>query len=408
MSKEIPFDRATIDEIEKEFGTPFYLYDEKTFRQRAKRLNRAFGSRFDFKEFYPVKATPNASILKLLNEEGLGLDVATMSELLLAQRCDIQGDDIMFSSNGTTSDDFMKIKELDGIINLDDISLIDTLVESTGEVPDLLSFRVNPGKLQKGNKIIGNPIESKFGLTIEQLIPAYKKALELGVTRFGIHTMVASNVLDRGHFVETVSVLMGILNDLYETLGIRVEFINIGGGFGLPYRPEEKELDIEKLSQEIDDVFKDKIDYRPKLYMEQGRWFAPSGFLIAKVVSKKEIYKNYLILDAGMADLMRPGMYGAYHHITPLVDKSKYEKKMIDVVGSLCENNDKFGIDMNFPDLNIGDKVAIHDVGSHGRSMGFNYNGKLRPAEILLKSDGSYKLIRGRETFDDYICNMVF
>ena len=401
----------TIKKIEKAYGTPFYLYDENGLRERANRLKDSFSDKFQFKEFFAIKATPNPAILQIMKDEGFGLDASTMVELQLSEKSGIKSDDIMFSSNGTTSDDFKKAKEMDVIINLDDISLIDRLIESTGEIPKLLSFRINPGNLQTGNEIIGNPTEAKFGITIEQVIPAYKKALELGVTRFGIHTMVGSNVLDESYFSDTVNILTDVLNILQKELNINVEFMNIGGGFGIPYHPDEKELDIEKVSSLILEVFNKKLNYKPKLFMELGRWITgPIGFLVSKVVAKKEIYKDYVILDASMSDLMRPGMYQTYHHIDIMKEGSEINgnTKTVDVVGSLCENNDKFAIDRELPNINIDDYLIIHDVGAHGRAMGFNYNGKLRPPEILLQNNGGFKLIQARETFEDYIQNMVF
>jgi len=413
MPKKLPFDLNTIKEIEEKYGTPFFLYDENIIRERAKKLKDAFANKFDFKEFFAIKATPNPSIMKIMKEEGFGVDAATMTELLLCDKCDIYGDDIMFSSNGTSNEDFKKALELNSIINLDDISLIDRVIESSDNIPELLCFRINPGNLQTGNSIIGSPMDAKFGITLEQVIPAYKKAKKLGIKKFGIHTMVGSNVLNEYYFLDTVNILIDILNKLKKELDIEVEFINIGGGFGIPYRLDETELDIEHVSELILELYNKKLDYKPKLFMEHGRWLTgPSGFLISKVVAKKDTYKNYKIIDASMSDLMRPGLYRAYHYITILREGKMIDentpKEIVDVVGSLCENNDKFAIDRELPKINIDDYLIIHDVGAHGRAMGFNYNGKLRSPEILLKKDGSLKLIQGRETFEDYTRNMIF
>jgi len=411
--KKIPFTKDQIEKIAKEYSTPFHIYDEKAIRENAKRLKRAFGWLGEnFKEFFAVKATPNPHILKIMKEEGFGTDCSSLPELILSEKVGITGEDIMFTSNETPAREYQKAKKLGAIINIDDITHIDYLEEHVG-LPELLSFRYNPGPLREGNIIIGSPEEAKYGFTKEQLFEGYKKIKAKGVKRFGIHTMVASNELDPEYFVETVNMLVDLVIEISNEVGITFEFINMGGGIGIPYKPEQEPVDLEYVGNEVKKIYEKKVigtELEPlKLYMENGRMITgPYGYLVARAIHQKNIYKDYIGLDACMADLMRPGMYGAYHHITVLGKENVPCDHVYDIVGSLCENNDKFAIDRKLPKIDIGDLIVIHDAGAHGHAMGFNYNGKLRPKELLLRPDGNVKLIRRAETIDDYFATLDF
>ncbi len=411
--KKLPFTREQLLEIIKEYPTPFHIYDEAAIRANARKLLEAFSWVPEFKEFFAVKATPNPYILKILREEGFGADCSSLSELMLAERAGICGGEIMFSSNDTPAVDYVKARKLEAIINLDDITHIDYLDQHAG-IPELLCFRYNPGPLREGgNAIIGNPEESKYGLTRKQLFDAFKIAQAKGVRRFGLHTMVISNELDPDYFIETANMMFELVVEISSNLGIKVELVNFGGGIGIPYLPGEEAVDLFNLSKGIKKVYEQKIvanGLHPlKLAMESGRMITgPYGYLVATVLHKKEIYKNYVGLDACMANLMRPGIYGAYHHITVLGKEDWPHGSIYDVTGSLCENNDKFAINRKLPMVEIGDILVMHDTGAHGHAMGFNYNGKLRSAELLLKADGSVELIRRAETIDDYFATLDF
>ena len=411
-SKTLPFSKQQMEAIISKYPTPFHIYDEQAIRENARRLIAAFDWVPGFKEYFAVKATPNPSILQILKEEGFGADCSSLTELYLAERVGITGENIMFTSNDTPAEEFQKAFQLGAIINLDDISHIPYLEAAAG-IPELICFRYNPGPLKKGNAIIGTPEEAKYGLTKPQLFEAYKIMKQKGVKRFGLHTMVASNELDPNYFVETAKILFELVVEISQALEIRFEFINLGGGIGIPYRPEQKPVDLKVISQGVRRLYDELIvagGLAPlKIYMENGRMVTgPYGYLVATVLHKKEIYKNYVGLDACMANLMRPGMYGSYHHITVLGKEDQPLDHMYDVTGSLCENNDKFAIDRLLPAIERGDIVVIHDTGAHGHAMGFNYNGKLRSAELLLKPDGSVKLIRRAETPADYFATLNF
>ena len=410
--KKLPFTKKKLDAILAEFPTPFHLYDEKAIRENARAFKKAFSWNQGFKEFFAVKAAPNPYLMKILRAEGFGADCSSLAELLLARETGITGEDIMFSSNDTPAEDFLLAKKLGAIINLDDINHIDYL-EKTAGLPELICFRYNPGPLKKGNVIIGHPEEAKYGFTREQLFEGYRICRDKGVRRFGIHTMVASNELDAQYFVETAEILFELVVQISHALNIRFEFINIGGGIGIPYRPEQERIDLAAMSRGIREQY-DKIivgkGMAPiKLFAECGRYITgPCGYLVARVLHIKDTYKKFAGLDACMANLMRPALYGAYHHITiPGKEKAPHDV-MYDVTGSLCENNDKFAVDRTLPALAPGDPVVIHDAGAHGFSMGFNYNGKLRSAELLLRKDGSVVQIRRAETVDDYFATLDF
>lgn len=410
--KPLPFDKATLEKIIAQYPTPFHIYDEKAIRDNARDFLAAFSWIPGFKEFFAVKATPNPSILSILREEGFGADCSSLSELVLAERVGIRGEEIIFTSNDTPGIEFRKARELGAIINLDDLSHLSFLEEQAG-LPELLCFRYNPGPLKKGNAIIGIPEEAKYGLTREQLFEGYRIAKEKGVKRFGLHTMVASNELHSHYFVETAKMLFELVAEIARSLEIRFEFVNIGGGFGIPYKPDQKPVDYEQVSKGIKKAYEQLIIANGldplKIYTECGRVITgPYGYLVTTVLHKKAIYKNYVGLDACMANLMRPALYGSYHHITVPGKEDWPLDHMYDVTGSLCENNDKFAINRALPRIEQGDLLVIHDTGAHGHAMGFNYNGKLRSAELLLKPDGSVEMIRRAETLDDYFATLTF
>ncbi|MEF3255363.1 MAG: diaminopimelate decarboxylase [Deferribacterales bacterium] len=411
--KKLPFTKEQIEKIIEQYPTPFHIYDEKGIRENARRLIKTFSWNKGFKEFFAVKACPNPYIMKILKEEGFGADCSSLPELVLSEKVGIVGENIMFTSNETPAHEYKKAMELGAIINLDDITHIKYLEDNLGKLPELLCFRYNPGPLREGNAIIGKPEEAKYGFTREQLFEGYKTIKEKGVKRFGLHTMVASNELNPDYFIETVRMLLELVLEINKELGIKFEFINMGGGIGIPYRPEQKPVDLEYVSNGIKDLFEKMLTGSGmediKLYMENGRMITgPYGYLVTKAIHQKNIYKKYIGVDACMANLMRPGMYGAYHHITVLGKENAPLEMTYDVVGSLCENNDKFAIDRQLPKIDIGDIIVIHDTGAHGYAMGFNYNGKLRSAELLLKEDGSVELIRRAETIDDYFATLDF
>ncbi|MFC1334114.1 MAG: diaminopimelate decarboxylase [gamma proteobacterium symbiont of Clathrolucina costata] len=398
---------GSLEEIVEHFGTPFHLYDEKGIRENGEALIRAFEEVESFREYFAVKALPNPTIMKIMQDLGFGFDCSSIAELLLSRQIGANGEQIMFTSNNTSAAEFA-VAEADGgcVLNLDDISLIDKVPR----MPELICFRYNPGERRSGNSIIGNPIEAKYGVAHDQLLEAYQKAMQRGARRFGLHTMLASNELNHAYMVETARMLLDRVVSLSEKLGIQFEFINIGGGLGIPYRPQEKPLDIVSMGREIADLFrsfKAHHGYAPKLFLESGRYITgPYGVLVTRAINRKEIYRTYVGVDSCMSSLMRPGMYGAYHHISVLGKQG--EQETVDVVGSLCENNDKFAVQRPLPAIQDGDILIIHDAGAHGHAMGFNYNGKTRPKELLLRSDGSVDLIRREETIDDIFTTLNF
>jgi len=411
-AKTLPFTQSDIREIAQEYLTPFHIYDERAIRETSRAFSKAFDwVPTEFRNYYAVKACPNPHILKILAEEGMGTDCSSMAELILSDAVGIRGDQVFFSSNNTPLEEYRKAKELGAIINIDDITHLEYL-EQIG-LPSALSFRFNPGSIKKGNAIIGEPEEAKYGLTREQMFAAYAAAREKGVKQFGIHTMVASNELNVEYFVETADILLQLLVELTETTGISIDFLNFGGGIGIPYHPEQSPVNLEELSKRIEKLYtRYVIDAALKLsavYFECGRMVTgPHGYLVTQAIHEKHIYKDYIGLDASMADLMRPGLYGAYHHVSVIGKEGVEASKTYDVVGSLCENNDKFAIDRKLPPIERGDLVVIHDTGAHGRAMGFNYNGKLRPAELLLQEDGSVREIRRKENLTDYFATLDF
>jgi diaminopimelate decarboxylase len=407
----LPFSKEKILEIISEYPTPLYIYDEGGIIRTAQSLNDTFSWMPGYKNFYASKALPNPAIHKILKKEaGMGIDAASTAELLLAEKAGFVGEEIIFSGNNTSLEEFEKATELDVIINFDDVKLVDFYLDNFGKYPDIFCMRYNPGddRMSGGNHIIGNPADAKYGATYEQIMSAYKAAKDAGVTRFGIHTMMVSNELRVAALVETATLMFGLASELKDKLGIELEFINLGGGFGINYgdprKDDFRELEIEKVSQGIKQEYEKYFPsgYKPSIVTENGRFVTgPSGYLILKVRHLKDTYKHYVGTDGSMANLMRPGMYGAYHHISVLGKEDQLGDKVYDIVGSLCENNDKFAVDRQLPQVEVGDILIIHQAGAHGHAMGFNYNGKLRSAEILLKQDGSYKQIRRAETYDD-------
>jgi diaminopimelate decarboxylase len=410
--KPLPFSAQQIAAIAERFPTPFHLYVEAPMVENARRLIRAFSWNAGFKEFFAVKAAPNPFLMKILAAEGFGMDCSSVAELELSQSVGTTGENIMFTSNNTPAREYQRARELGAIINLDDLTQLDYLREHAG-IPDLISFRLNPGSALEGSDIIGKPAEAKFGLTREQLSVAYRRARELGATRFGLHTMPISNELNPSYFVATVRLLLKTVRELSSELGITFECINMGGGIGIPYRPEQTPVAIEAVSKEIERCFHAELSGsglpEPRLFMECGRYITgPYGFLVTRAIHSKDIYRRYIGCDATMANLMRPGMYGAYHHISVVGKEGAPHTEVYDVVGSLCENNDKFAIQRPLPPIDKGDLLVIHDAGAHGHSMGFNYNGKLRSAELLLRPDGSVVSIRRAEQLSDYFATLDF
>lgn len=410
--KNLPFSGEKLESIIRKYPTPFHIYDEKAMINNARRLKKVFEWNPGFKEYFAVKATPNPFIMKTLQQEGFGTDCSSLTELMLSEKCGIVGEEIMFSSNDTPAIEYKKAFELGAIINLDDISHIQFLEKHCG-IPEVISFRYNPGKLRTGNFIIGQPEESKYGLTKNQLFEGYKKVRDKGAKRFGLHTFIASNELDPQYFVDTAIMLFNLAIELFEKIDIRLEFINLSGGIGIPYRPEENAVDLEYIGKSIFEAYTEKLvpnGLDPiKIFMECGRMITgPYGYLVSKVLHMKHIYKTHVGLDACMANLMRPALYNAYHHITVLNKENNPRTEIYDVTGSLCENNDKFAIDRYLPKIDTGDIVVIHDAGAHGHAMGFNYNGKLRSSELLLRENGDVIEIRRAETPDDYFATIDF
>lgn len=410
--KKLPFGKEKLKEIITRFSTPFHIYDEKGIKEYARKFNKAFEWNEGYREYYAIKAAPNPYLMKIMQQEGFGIDCSSLAELEIAERLGMKGDDIMFTSNDTPDYEYKKAIELGAIINLDDISHIEYLEKNVG-LPELLCFRYNPGNLKAGNLIIGHPEEAKYGLTRNQMIEAYRIARDKGVKRFGIHTMVASNELDPNYFVETAEILFDLIAEVSKSLGIHIEFANLGGGIGIPYRPEQKEVDLNLMSDGIRRKYEEMIvgsGLAPlRIYFESGRAMTgPYGFLVTKVLHMKDTYKKFVGLDACMTNLMRPALYGAYHHITVVGKENVADTRLYDVTGSLCENNDKFAIDRELPEVTPGDIVVIHDAGAHGHAMGFNYNGKLKSAELLLRENGEVVMIRRAETLEDYFATLDF
>lgn len=398
-----------LTDIAAEFGTPFHIYDEAGIRRTGQQLKNAFAKVKGFREYFAVKALPNPSIMAIMQEMGFGFDCSSVAELLLARRIGSHAEMLMFTSNNTRVEEFEAAAQDGGcILNLDDISLM----AKVPHMPELISFRYNPGPRRTGNAIIGNPVEAKYGVAHHQLLDAYKNAISAGAHRFGLHTMLASNELNSTYMTQTVEMLLEVVDWVSSELNIRFEFINMGGGLGIPYRPEDPSFDLAAMGSSITEClhrFGTDHGHCPMLFMESGRFMTgPHGVLVVKAINRKEIYRTYIGVDASMSALMRPAMYGAYHHIDVLGKQNEIAVQEVDVVGSLCENNDKFAIQRPLPAIEEGDLLVIHDTGAHGHAMGFNYNGKLRPKELLMRRDGRIELIRRAETIDDYFSTLAF
>ena len=408
MSKYFPLSKAQLEELTKKHPTPFYIYDEKA-------ITKAFSAFPEFREYFAVKACPNPYILKVLAQEGCGGDCSSLPELVLCEKSGITGKKIMFTSNDTPAQEFVKAYELGAIINLDDITHIEYLKNAIGgKLPQTICFRYNPGPLKKGgNAIIGKPEEAKYGLTKNQMLEAYKICKAEGVKEFGLHTMVASNELNPEFFVDTARIIFELALEVQKECGVNISFVDLGGGVGIPYKPDQKEVNLEYVASKIHELYESMIvpaGLAPMaVCFECGRPITgPYGYLVTKAIHEKHIYKEYIGTDACMADLMRPGMYGAYHELTVAGKEDAPLDHVYDVTGSLCENCDKFAVDRPLPKIDIGDLIIIHDAGAHGRAMGFNYNAKLRAGELLLREDGSVKEIRRRETIEDYFATLDF
>lgn len=411
--KKLPLGHGELLELAHRLPTPFYLYDERAIVDNARRFVRLFDWAPGFTNYFAVKACPNPTIIKLLGEEGFGTDCSSLPELLISKACGISGERIMLSSNDTPPDEFKAAYEMGAIINLDDITHIDALQRAIGTFPKTISFRYNPGPDRTGNAIIGNPVEAKYGVTSSQVIDCYKIAKAKGAERFGLHTMVASNELDGSYIIETARMLFSLALRIWKEAGVRIDFIDMGGGIGIPYRPEDEPMDLKAVSDGMRSLYDQIIRANGldpvEIYFECGRVITgPYGYLVSEVLHVTSKYKEYVGLDASMANLMRPALYGSYHHITVLGKDKQRADHRYDVTGSLCENNDKFAIDRLLPKVVPGDVVVIHDAGAHGHAMGFNYNAKLRSSEYLLRRDGSVDMIRRAQTYDDYVATLRF
>ena len=412
MSDNFPLSHERLLELAKKFPTPFYLYDEKAIRDNMADFTKAFSIFPKFTEHFAVKAMPNPYMLKVLAECGCGGDCSSLPELMLCQMSGITGERVIFTSNETPAEEFQLAYKQGNIINLDDITHIEFLRDALdGKFPELICFRYNPGPLKEGNAIIGKPEEAKYGLTREQIFEAYKKSRDFGAKRFGLHTMVASNELNPDYFVDTAKMLFELTVELKEKLGIKIEFLDLCVGIGIPYKPGQKKVDLFEVAKKIRALYDSMIVPAGldglEIKWECGRPITgPYGWLVTKAIHKKDTYRKYIGVDACMADLMRPGMYGAYHEITVSGKEAAPKTEVYDVVGSLCENCDKFAVQRPLPKIQNGDLVIIHDAGAHGRAMGFNYNGKLRAGEVLMRCDGSFVQIRRRETVQDLFATL--
>ena len=408
-----------LEAIAAQYPTPFHIYDEKGIRENARRLKAAFAWNPGYREYFAVKATPTPAILKLLKEEGCGCDCSSMAELVMAEKCGVTGEGIMFSSNETPAEEFQKARELGGIINLDDITLIPELEEALGGVPEKVCCRYNPGgvftlgETREGFQVMDNPGDAKYGMTRPQIAEAYKILAAKGVKEFGIHSFLASNTLSNEYYPALARILFQLAVDLKNETGAHITFINLSGGVGIPYLPDQPANDIAAIGEGVRKAYEEILVPAGMddvaLYTELGRFMlAPYGHLVTRATHEKHIYKEYIGVDACACNLMRPAMYGSYHHITVMGKENAPCDHKYDVVGSLCENNDKFAIDRMLPKIDMGDLLVIHDAGAHGHAMGYNYNGKLRSAELLLKEDGSVELIRRAETLEDYFATLVW
>ncbi len=408
MSKRPFVTKEKLEEIIKDYPTPFHLYDEKGIRENAKAVKEAFAWNKGFREYFAVKATPNPFLINILKEYGCGTDCSSMTELMLSEAMGFKGEEIMFSSNDTPPEEFAYANKIGATINLDDFTHIQCLEETLGSIPETISCRYNPGGLFSiSNSIMDNPGDAKYGFTKEQLFEGFKILKEKGAKRFGIHSFLASNTVTNDYYPTLAAQLFELVVELKKETGCDIKFINLSGGVGIPYRPDQEGNDIRVIGEGVRKVYEEILIPAGlgdvAIYTEMGRFMmGPYGALVTTAIHEKHTYKEYIGVDACAVNLMRPAMYGAYHHITVMGKEDAKEDCTYDVTGSLCENNDKFAIDRKLPKIDMGDILFIHDAGAHGFAMGYNYNGKLKSAEILLKEDGSYKLIRRAETPKDY------
>ncbi len=408
MEKKPFVTKEMIEEITKTYPTPFHIYDEKGLRENAQALKDAFSWNHGYKEYFAVKATPNPFLMEILREYGCGADCSSYTELMMSDAMGMRGEDIMFSSNDTPAEEFEYAAKLGAIINLDDITHINYVEKILGELPKTMSCRFNPGGyFSLGTDIMDNPGDSKYGMTYEQMFEAFTTMKEKGVEKFGIHSFLASNTVTNEYYPTLAKQLFELAVELKEKTGAHITFINLSGGIGIPYRPGQAANDIRVIGENVRKVYEEIMVPAGMgdvaIYTELGRFMmGPYGALVTQVIHEKHTHKDYVGVDACAVNLMRPAMYGAYHHITVLGKENEPHEYKCDVVGSLCENNDKFAIDRMLPDVEIGDYLVIHDTGAHGFAMGYNYNGKLKSAELLLKEDGSVQMIRRAETPKDY------
>lgn len=403
-----------IREIAKTYPTPFHLYDEKGIRENAADLKKAFAWNKGYREYFAIKATPNPFILNILKDCGCGCDCSSLTELMMADRLEYDGESIMFSSNDTPAEEFAYADSIGAIINLDDITHIEFLEKTIGKIPETISCRYNPGGFFKlGNSIMDNPGEAKYGMTHEQIIEAFKILKSKGAKRFGIHSFLASNTVTNEYYPALAKTLFELAVELRDKTGVQIAFINLSGGIGIPYTPDKEPNNIAVIGEKVHEVYDEILTANGMgdvaIYTELGRFMlAPFGCLVTQAIHEKHTYKEYIGVDACAANLMRPAMYNAYHHITVAGKENEACTNKYDITGSLCENNDKFAIDRMLPPIEIGDYLIIHDTGAHGFSMGYNYNGRLRSAELLLKEDGSVQMIRRAETPKDYFATFDF
>lgn len=404
--------KEKLEEIVKEYPTPFHLYDEKGIRDNVKELYDAFSWNKGYKEYFAVKATPNPFLINILHEYGCGCDCSSMTELMLSEALGIVGEDVMFSSNDTPEEEFRKAAEMGGIINLDDITHIEKVEKAVGYLPKTMSCRYNPGGVFKiSNGIMDNPGDAKYGMTTEQIEEAFKIMKAKGVEEFGIHAFLASNTVTNDYYPMLAKVLFELAVKLHKSTGAKIRFINLSGGIGIPYRPDQEKNNIKVIAEGVRKVYEEVLVPEGMgdvaLYTELGRYMlGPYGCLVTTAINEKHTHKEYIGVDACAVNLMRPAMYGAYHHITVMGKEDAPCDHVYDVTGSLCENNDKFAIDRKLPKIDMGDLLVIHDTGAHGFSMGYNYNGKLKSAELLLKTDGTVQKIRRAETPQDYFATL--
>lgn len=408
MKKEPFATQEKLQEIIKEYPTPFHLYDEKGIRENAKAVQEAFAWNAGFREYFAVKATPNPFLIQILKEYGCGVDCSSMTELMLSEAIGFSGHDIMFSSNDTPAEEFAFADQLGAVINLDDFTHIDFLEQTIGKLPETISCRYNPGGVFKiSNAIMDNPQDAKYGFTKQQLIEGFKILKQKGVKNFGVHAFLASNTVTNDYYPILAKTLFETVVELKRETGCDIRFINLSGGVGIPYSPDQTPNDIRVIGEGVRKVYEETLVPAGMgdvaIYTEMGRFMmGPYGCLVTKAIHEKHTYKEYIGVDACAVNLMRPAMYGAYHHITVMGKDNSVCNHKYDITGSLCENNDKFAIDRMLPKIDIGDLLVLHDTGAHGFSMGYNYNGKLKSAEILLKEDGTAQLIRRAETPEDY------